>query len=104
VGEVVSERARLTKPWRLYRARPSLIEAVRWQGDNLGELTEFAGEAVRLDAGGGLQLLAGHDAGQGWVPVAVGHWIVRAPGDLADYWPVEAAFFASKYERFHAGG
>lgn len=96
-----------------YRSRPSEIEAVQWKGENWEEVHAFcsvdeevrtASTMVRLNedevyAGHPLQLLAGKDGAQGWVPVPVGHWIVRNPGDLTDHWPVDPDYFAAKYER-----
>lgn len=95
-----------------FRSKPSEIEAVQWRGDNWEEVHAFASPdgdartastAVRLDpdsvyAGHPLQLLAGKDGAQDWVPVPVGHWIVRQPGDLSDHWPVDPDYFAGKYE------
>lgn len=45
-----------------------------------------------------LELLAGMNGAQGWVPVPVGHWIVRSPGVLNDHWPVDPEYFSAKYE------
>jgi hypothetical protein len=45
-----------------------------------------------------LEVLAGKDGAQEWVPVPVGHWLVHPPGDLANVWPVEDAYFRAKYE------
>lgn len=41
---------------------------------------------------------AGKDGKQGWVPVPLGHWIVRQPGDFTDHWPVDPDYFDAKYE------
>lgn len=84
---------------------------MRWYGDNWREVYDFVGEKAsatahnpgpEATAGPPLQLLAGKDGAQGWVSVPVGHWIVRMPGDPSDYWPVEADYFASKYEPVEA--
>jgi len=45
-----------------------------------------------------VKILAGQDGAQGWVPVPLGHWVVRKPGDLTDHWPVDPIYFAGKYE------
>jgi hypothetical protein len=85
-----------------YRSKPSEIEAVQWTGDNEGAVKRFAPHVVRREYTGDgvwhLQLLAGKDGAQKRVPVQVGHWIVRQPGDLTDHWPVDPDFFAAKYE------
>lgn len=85
----------------LYRSKPSRIEAVQWTQWNFTECSEFAPEKVRLGSPQtqpGLLLLAGKDGAQEWVPVPVGHWLVCQPGDKSDIWPVEADYFAAKYE------
>lgn len=106
---------------RLYVSRPQRVEAVHWTGDNWSEVLAFGvpgaktastapergdlpsapatAGALREWTGLPLQLLAGKDGAQGWVPVPIGHWIVRNPGDNSDMWPVDPDYFAAKYER-----
>jgi hypothetical protein len=80
-----------------YQSRPSTIEAVQHTGD-FAALEEVALHKVRIDpATGMLELRAGMDGAQGWVPVPTGHWIVRNPGDANDLWPVDPEYFANKY-------
>ena len=86
-------------PTDLYRSRPQLIEAVQWTGDNWIAVYDFAGEKVDRPTDRKLVLLAGKDGAQEWVPVPVGHWLVHAPGDLSDIWPVAPDYFAAKYEK-----
>lgn len=86
----------------VYRSRPTHVEAIQLsEGDEFDALS-FAGPKLRwLDPGSASahwELLAGKDGAQGWVPVPWGHWIVRNPQDDSDYWPVDPAFFAAKYE------
>lgn len=82
-----------------YRKKPMNVEAAQHDGLDFTALQEVAGDKVRIDPGtGALELLAGKDGAQGWVPVPVGHWIVRNPGDLSDVWPVDAEFFARTYD------
>lgn len=90
-----------------YLSKPSAIDAVQWTGDNADEVASFAGLKVRFVVedgekmpfrnGGPLELRAGKDGAQGWVPVPVGHWLVMAPGDPSDIWPVDPDYFADKY-------
>ena len=80
-----------------FRSRPSEIEAIQWTGDNFSELDDFDA-TVRRNGFGDVELLAGVDGAQGWVPVPRGHWIVRTPGNHDDHWPVEAEYFDDKYE------
>jgi hypothetical protein len=81
-----------------YRSKPSEIEAVQWTGDNLGTILKFDAPIRSRAPERGLELRAGANGAQGWVPVPIGHWIVRNPGDLTDHWPVEPDYFARKYE------
>lgn len=86
----------------LYVSKPSVIDAVQWTGDNYAEVKKFAPQVIRQEFTGDglwhLQLLAGKDGAQKWVPVPAGHWIVRQPDDLTDHWPVDSDYFAAKYE------
>lgn len=92
----------------LYVSKPTLIEAVQWTGD-LAAVEAFAGDKVALErvtdyiadepaTDERLTLLAGKDGAQEWVPVPEGHWLVSMPGDRSDIWPVDAGYFAAKYE------
>lgn len=85
-----------------YRSKPSEVEATQWTGDNEEEIHLFmqGGVATHYFELGGdkLFILAGKDGAQNYVPVPVGHWIVRNPGDLSDHWPVDPEYFAKKYE------
>lgn len=83
-----------------YRSKPQTVEAVQWTGDHdsFFEVDEFADEKVFLHHDGALDLLAGKDGSQQWVPVPVGHWLVNQPGDKSDIWPVDPDYFAAKYE------
>ena len=85
-------------PHWLYESVLSQVEAVQWKGHNRQDLADFlegAGRLVWHDC----MLLAGRYGAQGWVTVPVGHWIVRQPGDHSDYWPVDPAYFAAKYQK-----
>lgn len=87
-----------------YRSKPSEVDAIRWSGDNEAAIVEFMAGTGAIDfASEGerehrLYLRAGKDGAQKWVPVPVGHWIVCQPNDPTDYWPVDGAYFDSKYE------
>lgn len=81
----------------LYQSRPQTIEAIQWTGDNSAECYEFCKPKVRV-ALGELELKAGKDGAQDWVPVPVGHWLVNQPGDKSDVWPVDPDYFAGKYD------
>ena len=95
-----------------YRSKPQEVEAVQWKGYFREDLEPFitpaelaagkvllrAGSTKECDHQGRMLLLAGKDGAQGWVPVPIGHWIVRSPGDLTGHWPVDPDYFAAKYE------
>jgi len=88
----------------IYVSRPQMVAAFQWLGpqseDDLidGFLgAEGVNGRVRF-VGDDLELMAGVGGAQGWVPVPVGHWIVRKPGDFSDHWPVDPDYFAAKYE------
>lgn len=94
----------------LYRSKPTTIEAVQWLGTmaSYEAAVSFAGSKVRMVGQAPpssadlphhhIELLAGVDGAQDWVPVPVGHWLVSQPGDRSDVWPVEPDYFAAKYE------
>lgn len=81
----------------LYMSKPSTIEAIRWTGQNISEVFDFAEDKVKITATG-LHLLAGTGGAQGWVPVPYRHWLVCQPGDKGDIWPVDPDYFDAKYE------
>lgn len=82
----------------LYQSNPTTIDAMQWTGDNFEALLEWLNghSAIRL-SDGELNLTAGVNGAQGWVPVPQGHWLVHPPEDLTDIWPVEEEYFAAKY-------
>jgi hypothetical protein len=81
-----------------YFSKVSEVEAVAWTGRNVAAVKKFGGDKIKVEAGNGLMLLAGKDGAQDWVPVPVNHWLVHSAGDKSDIWPVEADYFANKYE------
>lgn len=87
----------------MYTSKPQQVEAVQWTGENLQEVRDFfAGAELSMllwpgDRDWSLSIVAGKDGAQGDVPVPVGHWVVRKPGDLTDHWPVDPEYFAEKY-------
>ena len=83
----------------LYRSKPSTIEAVQWKGDNAAEVGRIAPYKFSTDdETGEAWLKAGKNGAQGFVPIPIGHWVVRNPGDVSDLWPVDPDYFAAKYE------
>lgn len=82
----------------LYESVPQLVDALQWTGDNADAVIARYGDKVRFE-GRGLELSAGVDGVQDWVPVPVGHWVVGLPNDDSDLWPVAANYFVAKYRR-----
>ena len=81
-----------------YFSKVNEVEAVPWTGRNVASVKKFAGDKVKVETGSGLMLLAGKDGAQEWVPVPKNHWLVCSVGDKSDIWPVQADYFANKYE------
>lgn len=88
---------------RLYRSRPQIVEAIQWTGDE-DTIDRSVFMTVTSWTSDGLELLAGKDGAQGWVPVPRGHWLVRNPGDASDNWPVDPDYFAAKYDSASVSG
>lgn len=89
-----------------YVSKPQRVEAIQWTGNNQQEVHDFLhGHAIFTGDsryGWDLKIEAGKDGAQEWVPVPVGHWVVRASGNLTDHWPVDDSYFQRKYERVDA--
>src|SRR5690606_19988832 len=101
-GDSVAQEAAMSDTTRLYVSRPRQVEAIQWTGDvraidrsPFGGVVAWACDDERED----LLLLAGKDGAQGWVPVPLGHWLVRNAGDPSDNWPVDPDHFAATYDR-----
>lgn len=84
-------------PVARYRSRPQDVEAIQWTGHNLDEVLDFDPDLQGGRDGEALYMAAGLDGAQDWVPVPVGHWIVRQVGRPEDHWPVDPDYFARKY-------
>lgn len=84
-----------------YVSKPTEVEAVQWTGENLNAVRVFASDRVRhhgMKWSQPLELLAGVDGAQGWVPVPIGHFIVSNVDDRSDIWPVAPDVFERKYQ------
>lgn len=87
---------------RRYCSRPQEVLAVQWTGENpeeVGALAPLRFQSVEADGEHGplAWLMAGRDGVQDWVPVPVGHYVVRSVDDVRDFWPVDPAYFERKY-------
>ena len=77
----------------LYRKRPVTIEAVQWTGDNLQEIIEFAGPAVRWEETGGLFI---HTL-EGPMWAKRGSYIIK--GIKGEFYPCEEGIFGGSYDK-----
>lgn len=83
-----------------FRKRPVVIEAVQFDGSNLGEIQAFVGGVAEMldDAQAWGREIAHvydrlHDT---WVRFGVADWIIR--GVQGEYYPCVAGVFAETYE------
>lgn len=86
-------------------SKPQEVEATRWIGTNVEELWDvFTAAKIfgPIEANDYLLLMAGKDGAQKWVPVPIGHWIVRKPHDNSDLWPCDDEYFQAKYASMQA--
>jgi hypothetical protein len=87
-----------------YRKRPVEIDAVQWTGGDYKWLNYFAGlnwgradaHDVEWNHEDGEQIVVWNTLEQMWIPVPVGHWVIR--GVRGELYPCEPAVFAATYE------
>ena len=73
-----------------YRKKPVVIEAIQWDGYNLGELQNFVGSALEYDGKLIIHTLEGdHEA-------KVGDYIIK--GVQGEFYPCKPEIFAKTYE------
>jgi hypothetical protein len=81
-----------------YRKKPVEIDAMRWTGDNIDALFEWAGPSIvnyPTDKTPERLLLTTIDGVE--VPCPVGHWVIREP--VPDrFYPCDPEVFADRYE------
>lgn len=89
-----------------FRARPKIIDAIRWTGGDYSCLDEFCGknwgraDAV-LDAGwpsdvaDDEQVVVYNSIDHVWLPVAKGSWIIR--GTVGELYPCHPDVFSRTY-------
>lgn len=73
---------------------PTEIAAERWDGTP-ESFDAIAGMGATLYVDPELRLLCGVDGAQGWVPVPIGHWVVK--GAPQDFYPIEDEVLRRKY-------
>jgi hypothetical protein len=88
-----------------YRKKPVVVEAFQWLGGDTAILDRFLGQNWgRADAKGvgwddwddEDQVVVWNTAEKLWLPVPVGHWIIR--GVHGEFYPCAAAIFDLTYE------
>lgn len=86
-----------------YRSKPTEIEAVLFDGENLEELQQFTGDQFSLvaeeDRGDDPDIIAQvfdtlHST---WVGVKDGQWIIK--GTKGEFYPCDPDVFEQKYEK-----
>lgn len=84
-----------------FRKKPIEIEAVRWDGDNLAELSEFTDNKFRKQ-GPRVGVAAVFDEiHKTWVNVFEGQWVIR--GVFGEFYAIAADVLAETYDRLEDG-
>lgn len=89
---------------RRFRKRAIEVEALKWTGDNLDEMTKFAGD----DFSYALDPKLGDDCAQvfdklhsSWITVYPGQWVVK--GIKGEFYPIADDVLAETYEPVEVG-
>ena len=90
-----------------YRKKPVVIEAIRWDGENLAEVLSFTGKSPRFEEWfSSFDEYAAHVSSddnkfkvftpEGAMEANVGDWIIR--GVRGEHYPCKPDIFAATYE------
>ena len=90
-----------------YRKKPVVIEAIRWDGENLAEVLSFTGKSPRFEEWfSSFDEYAAHVSSddnkfkvftpEGAMEANVGDWIIR--GVSGEFYPCKPEIFAATYE------
>lgn len=84
-----------------FRHKPTVVEAVRWTGDNETDVKELAGELFTashpVQASGGLITGGVYDRlHETWIGVKTGQWV--ALGTKGELWPIDHEVFTETYD------
>lgn len=82
---------------KVYRSKPSEIEALQWTGDNRAEISKWCG--IRPDGMPVFCVTRGNadlwsEASQAWNSLEVGHWVAR---DVLGFYPIHSEVFARRW-------
>ncbi len=78
-----------------YRKKPVVIDAVKWTGTNLGDLTDFMHDAYSVDG----EKIEIHTC-EGVMTADVGDWIIK--GVEGEFYPCKPSIFKATYELVNA--
>lgn len=79
-----------------YRSVPTVVDAIRWSGDNHDDIRNFIQDMglVKSTLGGNLQVWDKlHDS---WVTCKQGQWLIR--GTKGELYPCDNDVFIERYE------
>lgn len=81
-----------------YRKKPVLIEAIRWDGENITEIFDFMApeEPVYMDGFSNADDLIGIDTLEGRMVASKGDWIIK--GVKGEFYPCKPEIFEATYE------
>jgi hypothetical protein len=78
-----------------FRKKPVVIEAVRWEGHNLADISAFIGyEPVQKHDGCNTSLQIETKEGDMWA--SMGDWIIK--GVMGEFYPCKPNIFEATYE------
>lgn len=104
----------MTEP-KKYRRKPTVVEAIQWDGHNLADVQKFVGIMSNMDGDASTVRFLGPraldddgeriwinpaarlwvEANESWVLVPIGQWVLK---DDAGFYPCKADIFAATYE------
>jgi hypothetical protein len=76
-----------------YRKKPVVIEAIRWDGENMDEIKEFTPSDVWFDGAGGCYVVTL----EGTMQASIGDYIIRGVHD--EFYPCKPDIFEKTYEK-----
>ncbi len=79
-----------------FRKKPVVIEAVRYTGENSGEVKKFCPQIVRLPYKRGVGVLLEIETLEGDMQVSIGDWVIK--GVKGEFYPCKPDIFEATYE------
>ena len=92
-------------PAQQYRKRPVVVEAIRFTGGNIADISRFTGhgktgpgvETVHFYSHLPGKFKVWNESHRDWNVVNIGDWIIR--GTAGEFYPCEPDIFKATYER-----